>query len=136
MLYEFIHSSDTRDWFVLELNSVSHRRAAPYAPMIDLLKNYFKIDARDDARTIREKVTGKLLMFDQSLQDAIPPILYLLEALPADHAFHGLEPLQRREHAVQAIKRIVLGESRLRPVVVVFEDLQWSDSSTLGGLTA
>ena len=134
ILYEFVHSSDTRDWFVLELSAVSYRRAAPYASMLDLVKTYFKIDVRDDLRTIREKVTGKLLLFDQSLQDAIPPILYLLEALPADHPFHGLEPLERREHAVQAIKRIVLGESRLRPVVVVFEDLQWTDTSTLGVL--
>jgi class 3 adenylate cyclase/tetratricopeptide (TPR) repeat protein len=134
LLYELIHSSNTRGWLVLESNSVSHRRAVPYAPIIDLLRNYFKIDARDDVRRIREKVTGKLLTFDQSLQDAIPPVLFVLEALPDDHTFHSLEPLQRRDHTVRAIKRIVFGESRLRPVVVVFEDLQWSDPSTLAVL--
>ena len=134
LLYEVVRSSEARDWLVIESSAVSHTRAAPYASMIDLVKTYFKIDARDEVRTIREKVTSKLLSFDQSLQDAIPPILHLLETLPVDHTFHGLEPFQRREHTVQAIKRIILVESQLRPVVVVFEDLQWADSLTLGVL--
>ena len=134
LLHECIHSDYTRGWLVLESNSISYGRAAPYLPMTDLLKNYFKIDIRDDARTIREKVTGKILILDQSLQEAVTPLLYVLDALPHDHAFHNLEPLQRQQHSTQAIKRLLFGESRLQPVLVVFEDLHWNDSSTLGVL--
>jgi class 3 adenylate cyclase/tetratricopeptide (TPR) repeat protein len=134
LIHELIHSDYTRGWLVLESNSVSHRSGVPYAAMIDFLKNYFKIDARDDVLTIRDKVTVKLLPFDRSLREAIPPVLHLLEALPEAHALHDMEPLQRREHTVQAIKRIMLAESRLQPVVALFEDLQWSDSSTLAVL--
>jgi class 3 adenylate cyclase/tetratricopeptide (TPR) repeat protein len=132
LLYELLHSSSVRGWLVLESSSLFNRRDVPYAPTIDLLKNYFKIDAHDDVRTIHDKVAGKLLTFDQSLQEAIPPILFLLDALPKGHPFSALEPLQRREQTVQAVKRIVLSESRLRPVIVVVEDLQWNDSATLG----
>jgi class 3 adenylate cyclase/tetratricopeptide (TPR) repeat protein len=134
LLYEFVHSSYTRGCLVLEANSFSHGRAVPYLPMTDFLKSYFKIGDRDDARTIREKVTVKILALDQSIQELIAPILYALDALPDDHVFFGLEPLQRREHTAQAIKRLVFGESRLHPVVIVFEDLHWTDSSTLGVL--
>jgi class 3 adenylate cyclase/tetratricopeptide (TPR) repeat protein len=134
LLHEFIHSSYSRGWLVLESDSVSHGRAVPYFPMSGFLKNYFNIDPRDDTPTVREKLTGKVLMLDQFLQETTAPLLYLLEALPNDHPFHNLEPTQRREHTAQAIKRLVLAESRLQPAIIVFEDLQWCDSASLGVL--
>lgn len=132
LLHEFIHSERTRGWLVLESNSVSYGKATPYLPMIDFLKYYFKIDVHDDNRAIREKVTGKVLMLDESLQDAIPPIFDLLEALPDEHPFRMLEPLQKRQHTVRAVTRLMLCESRIQPVIAMFEDLHWNDSLTLG----
>jgi class 3 adenylate cyclase len=131
LFYEFIHSSDVQGWLVLESNSFSHTRSAPYAQLTEFVKNYFQIDSQDDKRTIWEKVTRKLLVFEEALQDAIPPVLYLLETLPEDHSFQELEPVQRREHIASAIRRIVLSESRLRPVLAVFEDLHGADSPSL-----
>ena len=45
LVYEFVHSHRTRDWLTLESASVSYGKATPYFPVIDLLKNYCKIDA-------------------------------------------------------------------------------------------
>jgi class 3 adenylate cyclase/tetratricopeptide (TPR) repeat protein len=131
LIYELIHSTCTHGWLVMECDSISHGRAVPYFSMSDLLKNHFKIAARDDALTIREKVAGKLLTLDESLRDAIAPLINILEVLPADHAFHRLELIQRRDQTVLAIKRLVLAESRQQPVVIVFEDLQAYDSASL-----
>ena len=55
------------DWLVLESSSVSYGRATPYLPVIELLKDYFKINAQDSTQLIREKVTGKILALDRSL---------------------------------------------------------------------
>jgi len=134
LLYEFIHSNDVGGWLLLESSSVSYERAAPYLPIVELLRNYFKIHTHDDVRTVREKIAGKIVMLDHSLQETIPAILHILDALSDDHVFHDLQPLERREHTVQAIKRIILSESRIQPVLLVFEDLQWDDSSTLAVL--
>ena len=132
LLHEFVHSERTRGWLVLESNSVSYGKATPYLPMIDFLKYYFKIDVHDDTRAIREKVTGKVLMLDESLQDAIPSLFDLLEALPDEHPFRALEPLQKRQHTARAVTRLMLCESRIQPVLAMFEDLHWNDSLTLG----
>ena len=59
LVHEFVHSRHTADWLVLESSSVSYGRATPYLPVIELLKNYFKINAHDSTQSIREKVTGK-----------------------------------------------------------------------------
>jgi tetratricopeptide (TPR) repeat protein len=67
---------------VLESASVSYGKATPYFPVIDLLKRYCHIEERDDARTIRAKVTGQVLTLDVTLQDTVPALLALLDALP------------------------------------------------------
>ncbi len=66
LYYEFVHSHRTRDWLVLESGSVSHGKATAYLPLIDLLKNYFQIENADDARRIRERVTGMAAIGIQS----------------------------------------------------------------------
>src|SRR5262249_45213310 len=71
LFYEFINSHRSRGWLVLESASVSYGKATAYLPVIDLLKSYFRIESRDDARTIREKVGGKVLMLDRTLDDTI-----------------------------------------------------------------
>lgn len=133
LIHEFVHSSRTDDCLVLETNSASYGHAASYLPVIELLRHYyFKIGQRDNAKSIREKVTEKILALDPSLQDVIPPLLDLLDALDAGHPFQALDPLQHRQHTYQAITRLLLRENHVQPVVAVFEDLHWNNSLTLG----
>src|SRR4030095_4947741 len=83
LVYEFLRSHHTQGWLVLESASVSYRKATPYFPVIDLLKRYIHLDDGDEPRTIRSRVTGHILTLDDSLQEAIPALLALLDALPA-----------------------------------------------------
>jgi class 3 adenylate cyclase/tetratricopeptide (TPR) repeat protein len=130
LVYEGVHSHRTQGWRVLESASVSYGKATPYFPVTDLLKRYCHIDDGDDPRTIRAKVTGQLLTLDETLQDAIPPLLALLDALPDDSPFLTLDPPQRRQRTLAALKRVLLRESQVQPVLVVFEDLHWIDAET------
>ncbi len=130
LVYEFLHSSHTRGWRVLESASVSYGKATPYFPVIDLLKRYFRIEDDDDPRAIRAKVTGHVLTLDEALQATIPAVLALLEALPAESPFLTLDPPQRRQRTLEALKRVLLRESQMQPLVLVFEDLHWIDSET------
>src|SRR5262249_31096605 len=41
-----------------------------------------------------------------------------------------LDPLQRRRRTLEALKHILLRESQVQPVLLVFEDLHWIDSET------
>jgi predicted ATPase len=115
---------------VLESASVSYGKATPYFPVIDLLKRYAHVEDGDDSRTVRARVTGQVLTLDESLQDAIPALLALLEALPDDHVFLRLDPPQRRQRTLEALKRMLLRESQAQPLLLIFEDLHWIDSET------
>jgi class 3 adenylate cyclase/tetratricopeptide (TPR) repeat protein len=130
LVYEFINSHHLRDWLVLESASESYGKATPYFPVVDLLKRYLHIEEDDDTRAVRAKVTGQVLTLDETLQESIPALLTLLDALPDDSPFLRLDPPQRRQRTLDALQRLFLRESRLQPVLLVFEDLHWSDSET------
>jgi class 3 adenylate cyclase/tetratricopeptide (TPR) repeat protein len=130
LVYEFLHSHHTQGWRVLESASVSYGKATPYFPVIDLLKHYVHGEDADDPRAIRAKVTGQLLTLDETLQDTIPALLALLDVLPDDHVFLTLDPPQRRQRTLGALKRVLLRESQGQPLLLVFEDLHWIDAET------
>src|SRR5262249_53585238 len=84
----------------------------------------------DDARTIRAKVTGQVLTLDETLQDTLPALLALLDVVPEDSPFLHLDPTQRRQRTLAALKRVLLRESQVQPLLLVFEDLHWIDTDT------
>jgi predicted ATPase/class 3 adenylate cyclase len=130
LFWEFTHSRRTVDWLILESGSVSYGKATPYLPLIDLLKAYFKITDRDDQREIREKVTGKLLTLDKALEPTLPAFLTLLDVAIQDEQWQNFDPPQRRQRTLDAMKRLLLRESQVQPLLVVIEDLHWIDSET------
>jgi predicted ATPase len=130
LAYEFVHSHRTQGWLVLESASVSYGKATPYFPVIDLLKRYAHVEDGDEPRAIRAKVTGQVLTLDETLQETLPALLALLDVLPEDSPFQQLEPPQRRQRTLEAFKRVLLRESQVQPLLLVFEDLHWIDTET------
>jgi predicted ATPase/class 3 adenylate cyclase len=131
LYWEFTRSHLTEGWLVLESTSVSYGKATAYLPVIDLLRTYFKIGESDDARVVREKVTGKLLTLDENLRPALEPLLVLLGA-PGGPSWEALGAFERRHRTFDAVKRVVLRESHVQPVALLFEDLHWIDDETQG----
>jgi hypothetical protein len=130
LVYECLHSHRTQEWLVLVCASISYGTATPYDPVIDLLKRYLHIKDGDEPHTVRTNVTGHLLGLDETLQDTIPVLLALLDALPADSPFLTLDPPQRRQRTLTALKRVLFRESQVQPLLLVFEDLHWIDAET------
>jgi class 3 adenylate cyclase len=130
LAYEFVHSHRTQGWLVLESASVSYGKATAYFPVIDLLKRYAYVEEGDEPRAIRAKVTGQVLTLDETLQEILPALLALLDVLPEDSPFQQLEPPQRRQRTLEALKRVLLRESQVQPLLLVFEDLHWIDTET------
>jgi len=130
LVWEFSHSHRSQGWLVLETRSVSYGKATSYLPVIDLLHSYCGIEARDDPRRMREKLTGKLLTLDPALQPTLPAFQALLDLPMGDAAWEALDPPRRRQQTLDALKRWVLRESQEQPLLLVFEDLHWIDSET------
>jgi class 3 adenylate cyclase/tetratricopeptide (TPR) repeat protein len=130
LVWEVTHSPRVHGWLVLQAGSVSYGKATSYLPVIDLLKRYCAIDDRDGARAVREKLTGKLLTLDRAQEGGLPALLSLLDVPTEDPQWETLDPPQRRRRTLEAVKRLLLRESQMQPLLVVFEDLHWLDSET------
>ena len=127
---EFTRSHRVHGWLLLEGAAVSYAKASAYQPIAHLLREYFGIEARDDARRIREKVTGKLLTLDRALESYLPALLALVDVPVDDGTWRALDQSQRRHRTLHGLKRLLLRESQTQPVIVVFEDLHWIDGET------
>src|SRR5579884_1266004 len=130
LVWEFSHSHRTEGWLVLASGSVSYGKATSYLPAIDLLKSYCGIEHRDDVQRIYEKLTGKLLTLDPALGPTLPALLSLLDMPVDDPSWQALDPPQRRQRTLDALKRLLLRESQRQPLLLVFEDLHWIDAET------
>ncbi len=129
LLFEFKAISRS-GWMVLEAFSVSHGQASAFLPLIDLLYSYFEISSEDDVRKRREKINGKVLTLDRSLEDTLQYLYGLLGIGDEDNQIAEIKAQTRKHRALDAVKRILLRESLNQPLIVVFEDLHWIDGES------
>jgi class 3 adenylate cyclase/tetratricopeptide (TPR) repeat protein len=130
LVHELTGSERMQGWLVLQTGAASYGKASVYRSVIDLLRTYFGVHLRDDQQDIREKVTTKILALDESLGPTLPALLSLLDVPVEDPEWRAMEPRQRRRLTMDAVKRLFVRESQVRPLCLVFEDLHWVDFET------
>ncbi|MBI3796153.1 MAG: AAA family ATPase [Deltaproteobacteria bacterium] len=135
IFYEFKLTSQS-GCLVLEAYSVSHGKASPYLPLIELLKSYFQIHPQDEDRQRKEKIAGKVLILDRRLEDILPYLFALLGIEDPTSSLAQMDPHIRRRRTFEAIRKLFLRESLNQPLLLIFEDLHWIDSETQGFLDA
>src|SRR5262249_28118137 len=130
LYWELAHSHHTQGWLTLEASSASYGKATAFMPIIELLRAYFQIEPRDGARTMREKVTGKLLSLDRALEPDLAALLWLPAAPVEASGWDRVDPSERRHRALDGVKHVLIRESQVQPLLVLFEDLHWIDNET------
>jgi len=115
---------------LLEAYSVSHGKASPWLPVLELLRSYFRFQEADDSPTRRKKIEGSLAALDTGLADTLPYLFALFGIIGDSDPLAGMDPPVKRRRTLDAIKRILLRESLDQLLVVIFEDLHWIDDYT------
>lgn len=130
LLHEFTHGRRTMDRLILETRCASYGKATPYHPFIDLLWGYFQVHPQDESPFVTHEIRTKLASLGTGLECATTPLLALLDVPADDFSWETMDAAERRRRTMDAIKRVLLAESRGKPVVIVVEDLQWADQET------
>ena len=115
---------------LLEAYSVSYGKASAWLPVLELLRDYFRIASSDEAAVRREKVRTALAALDPGLNDTLPYLWGLLGIQEMPDPLALMDPQIRQQRTRDAIKRVIVRESLVQPMVVIFEDLHWIDSQT------
>jgi len=130
---EFKLTSQSR-CLVLEAFSVSHGKASAYLPVIELLKSYFQLQPQDDERQRKEKIAGKVLILDRTMEDILPYFFVLFGLDDPTSLLQQMDAQIRRRRTFEALKRLFFRESLNQPLLLIFEDLHWIDTETQGFL--
>jgi len=113
----------------LEGQCVSFGQSIPFLPLIEQLRLNFHIEEFDGEPEIIAKIEhGMRRMGEMDVH--IPYVRYLLSVDPGDRGILDMEAGARRRKCFEAIRALSLRGARLRPLVLVFEDLHWADAGT------
>lgn len=113
----------------LEGRCVSFGASIPMLPTIDQLRQNFRIDENDGEPEIIAKVEHGMRRLG-SVEREIPYIRYLLAVDPGDPSVLAMDAVARRTRTFHALRALGLRGAAIKPLVLVFEDMHWADSST------
>lgn len=113
-----------RGWRIVEGHCFEQDSILPYAPFLDLLGTLLSGLNSDEAADL----------FGVEARDLIKILPELGRWLPGLAPSPGLDPAQERRLAVQALQTIVARLASYQPVLVIIEDLHWSDDASLEAL--
>ena len=112
-------------------SSPYHQNSASY-PIIDFLQREFEFRQDDTNESRLRKIEEKLAQHNLVTDEIIPLFLAML-SLPASNLYPPLEMTseKQREKTYQAVVSWMLAEAERNSLLLVCEDLHWSDPSTL-----
>ncbi len=130
LLYEFRKAVASEYITFLEGKCLSYSRGVTYHPIVDILKSNFDIRDTDGDLETRDKVSKglKILSVDEAFTS--PYIMELLAVKDSGIDKIAMSPEARKDRTLEALKRIVLKGSEIRPLVMAIEDLHWIDKSS------
>jgi class 3 adenylate cyclase/tetratricopeptide (TPR) repeat protein len=132
LVLEFLKSFPSDQYTLLQGGCYHYGEAIPYLPLLDVLKGYFGIEDRDNQASIREKMETAVRLADieGKLEGTLPSLCELFSIPVEDEGYMALEPQQRRERLISAVRQLLATESARCPLVIVLEDLHWIDRTS------
>jgi class 3 adenylate cyclase/tetratricopeptide (TPR) repeat protein len=131
LVHEFLGTLPTATWNVLRVAAMSQAVGAPYSLAAELLRSLLGVGAADDRAEIARKLDQTLAIMAGYARPDLAPLKSLLD-LPVDddEEWLRLDPPERRNRLIAAVRAIVLREATLRPLVLFTDDYHWVDQSS------
>ena len=136
LLYEFRKAVSNQDITFQEGKCLSYSRGVAYYPIIDSVKSNFDIVEGDGDNQIRTKLKRGLDILGTDKALTLPYLLELLSVKDSGVNAISLSPEGRKDRIIQALNRIVVKASQIRPLIMAIEDLHWIDKSSEDALMA
>ena len=136
LLYEFQDAVSEEGILWLEGRCTSYGKNIPYLPIIEIIKQNFRVKEGDNDAKIIQKVDNGVAPWDEVARRNVPHLKYLLNVDPEDPAVAAVDSIARRAGILDAIRVLFTEESRRKVVIFVVEDLQWIDEQSEQALAA
>jgi class 3 adenylate cyclase/pimeloyl-ACP methyl ester carboxylesterase len=128
LLLEFRHHAEISGarWILGRCLSYGHTIA--HLPVLDFLRDLFRIKEGDDVETMQEKLANGVRTAGADVAWTIPFLRALFSLDPGDAEVEAMIAMQRKGRTAEAVRDLFLAQARKDPLVLVVEDLHWIDS--------
>jgi len=130
LLYEFKNTIAESDVAFLEAKCFSFYSKIPYFPVINLLKEYFRVRDADNDSVTKQKVIKGLELLGLTDPSTVSCILQLLSIKSGMIKPPALDIEDLKERLSQVVRQMFLRGSKNRVIIVAIEDLHWMDKSS------
>ncbi len=127
LLLELALSPEGRAATYLEGRCSPATTGTPFAPLLPVVRGVCGLGEADAPDAVPHRVTAALAEAGVDVGVA-PALVQLLTADPAASA--AADPAALKKRLFDAIGRLLLGRSAARPLLIVVEDLHWSDPTS------
>ncbi len=126
-------AEETDAWLNIHYCSPYHKNTAFY-PLIDILENVVLQLGPDESENDKiDKIEGFLVQYGFDLAEIVPIFAQLLSVSldSSEYKPTSFTPDQQKQKLIDAFLTVQLARAKEQPVLLVFEDLQFADSSTI-----
>jgi class 3 adenylate cyclase/tetratricopeptide (TPR) repeat protein len=131
LVHEFLQSPALFDWMVLKTSAAAYRRGTPYLAVSNLLRSWCEIPEQASAAEAKRRLHDTVAALTEGPSSTYLPALQSILDLPVEDAdWPTLDPLVRRQRVMSTVKDLLLRCAATRPLLLWFEDMQWTDVET------
>jgi class 3 adenylate cyclase/tetratricopeptide (TPR) repeat protein len=130
LLYEFRKAVANEDVTFLEGKCLSYSRNMAFHPVIDIVKSNSKIVESDGDLEVKEKLKRDLKILGADESSTLPYLLELLSVKDSGVDPISMSPEAKKDRILEALNRITIKASQIRPLIMAIEDLHWIDKSS------
>jgi hypothetical protein len=117
LCFEFLERCRERGLAIFQAHGVSHGKAIPLLPILELFRNFFAITDQDSDQAAREKIVGRLVPLDESLREFLPLVFDLLGLPDPERPAPPMDPASRQHQLRAVVKRVTQLFGRRQPAV-------------------
>ena len=129
LCFEFAENCRQKGIRVYEARVLAHGRATPFQPVLELLRDYFGLRARQAADVARRRVLDQLaaLPVPEQLSSVLLEFLGLADP---HNAAVKLDPKTRKTLLLEFVRTLPRSGSANVTTIVIIEDLHWIDAAS------
>jgi predicted ATPase len=124
LVAEIKTSAASHDFLLMQGSCFPTDHAIPYAPLLDLLRSHFSSQPV-------ALPTPEVEQLIQAFLPLFPDVGYVLPGGIPPSTWPSLDPEQEKRRRFEMLAHFLTSQTRAHPVLLVVEDLHWSDDTSL-----
>jgi adenylate cyclase len=130
LCFEFVERCRAEGFRVFQGSGVAHGKNLPLLPILQVFREYYGITEQDSDQQVREKIAGRVLLFDEGYRDVLPLLFDFFGAPDPENPAPRMDPEARQRQLFGVLRRLSQRDTTRGSIVFLIEDLHWIDGAS------